>query len=197
MPIIHKTCTQCKVVKPIDEFPPDRRNSDGKQGKCRACRATNQRAYITKHPERKRESDKRFRENHPEFMREKQRAYSANNRDRLNALSAQWRRDHRSRRNEIVRAYRARHSESYRVTHQRYQARKWAAEGACTRAEWEAILEQYAPEGRCPACGNQRPMTMDHIIPLSLGGTNSINNLQPLCNHCNAVKGQKIIDYRR
>lgn len=197
MPIILKTCTQCKVAKSIDEFPPDRRNPNGKQGKCRECRAANQRAYAQRYPDRKRESDKRYRQKHPEGVKARKRAYATSNRERLNDLSAEWRKTNRDRRNEIVRAYRARHPESYRVTHQRYQARKWAAEGSCTRAEWEAILERYAPNGCCPACGQQVALTMDHVIPLSLGGTNDISNLQPLCNRCNAVKGQKIVDFRR
>ncbi|MBL7712786.1 MAG: HNH endonuclease [Chitinophagaceae bacterium] len=35
-------------------------------------------------------------------------------------------------------------------------------------------------------------MTIDHILPRSLGGDSSIQNLQPMCNSCNARKGNKI-----
>lgn len=33
------------------------------------------------------------------------------------------------------------------------------------------------------------PMTIDHIIPKVLGGTNHMDNLQPMCRHCNTRKG--------
>ena len=35
-------------------------------------------------------------------------------------------------------------------------------------------------------------MTIDHILPKSKGGTNDIENLQPMCNACNAKKADKI-----
>ncbi len=34
-------------------------------------------------------------------------------------------------------------------------------------------------------------MTIDHIIPKSKGGLNIIENLQPMCNTCNAKKADK------
>ncbi|MES2773702.1 MAG: HNH endonuclease [Bacteroidota bacterium] len=35
-------------------------------------------------------------------------------------------------------------------------------------------------------------MTIDHILPRSLGGSDSIENLQPMCNSCNHKKGNKV-----
>lgn len=48
-----------------------------------------------------------------------------------------------------------------------------------------------ASDGRC-AWGCGRPATtVDHIIPLALGGTNDFDNLMPACKPCNSSRGSR------
>jgi 5-methylcytosine-specific restriction endonuclease McrA len=63
-----------------------------------------------------------------------------------------------------------------------------------TYQEWILILERY--NHRCVCCGSKDRITIDHIVPLSVGGTDTIDNIQPLCKSCNSKKGTKTIDYR-
>lgn len=53
--------------------------------------------------------------------------------------------------------------------------------------------------GSClnPKCTHGMPLSVDHIVPVSRNGGNSLNNLQTLCSSCNSSKGSKIIDYRK
>lgn len=45
-------------------------------------------------------------------------------------------------------------------------------------------------DGRaCRFCGSSENLTIDHVIPKSIGGTNDLRNLQLLCADCNAAKG--------
>ncbi len=37
------------------------------------------------------------------------------------------------------------------------------------------------------------PLTVDHIIPVSRGGTRALENLQPMCQPCNSAKGNGCI----
>lgn len=62
------------------------------------------------------------------------------------------------------------------------------------RAEdWAMLLDWFG--GACLACGAGK-VTIDHVMPLARGGSNSIRNLQPLCGPCNSRKHMQIIDYR-
>lgn len=55
----------------------------------------------------------------------------------------------------------------------------------------ERIFIYNRNKGKCAICGEFVPFdefTVDHIIPLSKGGTNKLNNLQCTCKTCNLVK---------
>lgn len=44
--------------------------------------------------------------------------------------------------------------------------------------------------------GTRGGITVDHIIPLSVGGRDTIRNMQPAHSLCNVVKGDRV-SYRR
>jgi 5-methylcytosine-specific restriction endonuclease McrA len=79
-------------------------------------------------------------------------------------------------------------------TNKRYLLERDAA-GSYTLQEWKDLCAKY--DHRCLKCGRtDRPLSVDHIIPLSCGGSHRIENLQPLCRNCNSSKGTKRTDYR-
>ena len=48
----------------------------------------------------------------------------------------------------------------------------------------------------CVKCGSDGPLVKDHIVPVYQGGSDGIENLQPLCNRCNSSKGPDTTDHR-
>jgi len=70
---------------------------------------------------------------------------------------------------------------------ERRRARKANAVSTLTAAEWQEILVQY--DFRCAYCGKQKPITQDHIIPLTKDGNHTRDNVIPACKLCNSKKG--------
>lgn len=46
--------------------------------------------------------------------------------------------------------------------------------------------------GECAYCGkSNEPLTADHLVPQSAGGTDTPDNIVPACRHCNEVKADQ------
>ena len=58
--------------------------------------------------------------------------------------------------------------------------------------EWNQILKFC--EFKCKYCGRDGPLTVDHVKPLSKGGSHTKENVVPACLQCNVRKGSKYND---
>ncbi|WP_417913239.1 HNH endonuclease [Candidatus Electronema sp. TJ] len=47
-------------------------------------------------------------------------------------------------------------------------------------------------QGQCAKCGSRHNLEYDHIIPVAEGGSNTVRNIELLCEKCNRAKGKKI-----
>lgn len=65
--------------------------------------------------------------------------------------------------------------------------------GKHTKEEWDALAKFCG--GKCLKCGSE-DVVKDHVTPIYQGGSDAIDNLQPLCLPCNNKKGADNTDLR-
>lgn len=67
--------------------------------------------------------------------------------------------------------------------------------GTHTADQWNALVNFCGKTCvRCGATGGE--IVKDHIQPIYQGGSDGIDNLQPLCRSCNSSKGPEVEDFR-
>ena len=82
------------------------------------------------------------------------------------------------------------------VPHKERRSRRLSearAKGKHTAQQWEALVSYCG--GRCLKCGAD-DVCKDHIVPIYQGGSDGIDNLQPICSTCNSRKGSDTTDLR-
>lgn len=191
-----KICKKCGAEKSLDQYSRHPTTRDRLQTSCKECAKTFTRRYYAENRDAILASARPLR--HDKYMvnRDTERAQAAEryrkDRERILVRNQQW----RKRNPEKARAINRRISPAKRkVHHYAWVARKKRNGGTFTSAEWMALCERYG--NCCLRCGEAKPLTADHVIPLSKGGRNDIGNIQPLCGPCNSTKHTKTIDYRR
>lgn len=125
------------------------------------------------------------------------KAYREANRDKIRASNEAYREANRAIVNERLRRWIEANPERYREIQlegkHRRRTRIAGNGGSFTAAEWEGIKEAH--DYRCVKCHRREPdiaLTVDHIVPVSKGGTSYPFNLQPLCKPCNSRKHAKL-----
>lgn len=188
-----KICSHCQTRKPLDEFHHNKRFPCGRTAYCKTCKRVADLAY-------KQKNRKCLSQRQSEYYRKNiahYKAYFTEHYQKHRDANRAARRIHYAQHKERWKVYGARRVRSplmRRLDEQIRRARLARVGGKVTKAEWLAMLERYGH--KCLKCGSTERLTMDHVLPISRGGPNTIDNIQPLCLSCNSSKFDKHIDYR-
>lgn len=151
--------------------------------------------------------DKKYRGRYAGQRKAQWQRWYSENRDRVNAkkraiyaedpeLFAQLAREKREQDPEAARVadkkWKNNHREATRAQGRRRRAlKKRAPVNDLTHDQWLEI--QAAQDHRCYYCGKRRKgkLTQDHIVPLSKGGSHTVQNVIAACHSCNSRKGTR------
>lgn len=185
-----KVCRKCGETKPLDDYTIDTRYRDGRYPWCAACR----RAWRQARKERQYELHRNWKDQNRDHVRKYGREYFQTNDAQRNRNRAAGRiRDRERYHNDTE--YRKRKDAQTAAKNRRRKAALYGAPAEHhTDAEWIALCERY--DHCCLRCHRQVPLSRDHVVPVTLGGSDAITNIQPLCKVCNSWKNNRTIDFR-
>jgi 5-methylcytosine-specific restriction endonuclease McrA len=139
-------------------------------------------------------------------IKEQRKAYAQANSERLNVSRRAWKHRNKNYVAEAQRQYRKNQPEkwrewgrlwrlanpiSYKLAGHNRRVRKLNATGVCTP---EQLIDRFNFYGnRCAYCRAETKLTVDHVIPLSRGGSNWPANLRPACDRCNKTKATRTL----
>ncbi len=138
----------------------------------------------------------RWKARHPNYKAptypEKAKEHYAKNRDiylaraneRYRSMTPMQREEHNRKRRE-------RHARQPEVRNriERIRDHQKRAYGSLTKEIWDEVCKRYADT--CIYCGSVDKITIEHLQPVSKGGTNEASNLAPACLSCNSSKRDK------
>jgi hypothetical protein len=183
--VLAKPCSQCRVEKNLREFRETERGLYGRSSWCRVCERQYTRDWTDEHREdhnakrRATWSAKDWTPEEREAAAKRSREWYANpeNKERHDQWFYRWAKEN----NQAINAI-----------NQKRRARKLAADATLTSNEWLQVLDYF--NRSCAYClSSSEEMTMDHMVPLSRGGTHTADNVVPACRFCNSRKGTRSI----
>lgn len=201
-----KNCSKCGLLKPLTDFHKKKKQKSGLNPSCKACVKIETERYYAENSDAVKTRVREWRDRiPPDEMRARRReSYQRNkeaakararlwaeaNKEKRLAIAAKSAAKCRSKRTEYAKEFYWRDVERSRQK-VRYQQAVRRAAGAISIEWWQALFD-FIETGVCLYCGNHgRKMTMDHWMPVSLGGKTEVGNLIPCCQPCNSRKGGK------
>lgn len=192
-----RTCLNQRAA----EYARRKRASNPDEARARA------REYYREHREHILHHAKEWRNENIERIRERNRAYRERNRERIRIKTHEYRKSHMEYFRDKARRHRAKHparhrarARQYQITHmpevlvrnKRRRAREYNAPGQITKRDVD--LQFRSQRGKCwyCLCDISQVYEIEHIVPLSRGGTNYANNVVLACPTCNRSKHDKL-----
>lgn len=203
-----KRCTKCGIEQNLDQFYP-RSDRPGKfRAHCKTCLSEKAAHYYQENKdeinvhiakyrsangERLKQAAKRYQLAHKDKYYQNLRRWEDNNRERSNAKRRRYYRNHSELERYRRRKFGKLHPEKSQEYHGLRRARK--QNNPHERLSYKKIWKR--DKGICYLCGQsveQGDVHFDHVVPLSRGGSHTMDNVRVTHKTCNLRKNNKTVE---
>lgn len=182
-----KPCTKCGVVKSYEEFYRRSAARDGYASSCKKC----MRDCAVLVRDKRREYRHRYYEMNRTKSHADSRSWALRNMEKMRSYARRSYRKHRDVHLLATKRWRTNNPEKARLIYVRRRAVESKAKGSYMLEDWIARVVMF--KGKCAYCSRYVVrLTVDHVVPLSKGGSNNISNIVPACSECNQRKKDKV-----
>lgn len=126
-----------------------------------------------------------------ELISQKSKSYYEKNKEQCRENAIEWYNKNKETSLKRIAKWQKNNSEKVKIFKANNRAKREKVEGKFTKEDIEQILKLQKNKCAYCKCNVSKTRHIDHIMPLSKGGTNWRNNLQILCPKCNLTKNAK------
>ena len=152
---------------------------------------TEKRAYMQKYELEHAQERKDYHSKHNQEHKKEIQQYMKQNHKEHREEHLRYGREHYiAHREELLensRKYFLEHPEAHSKANHNRRALLANAPGTLTKKDIKKCLEDH--QNKCYYCNSTEHLTIDHLVPLSRGGSNTPDNIVPACKACNSRKG--------
>lgn len=210
-----KYCATCKTDKPISAFSLNRSRKDGLQHRCKQCtneystnnkdkrrayeiknkekRSARQSAYVAANRAKVLKYGAEYRAKNKDKYVDYYADYYAANKEKISAKGSKWYAENKEKIEAQKKIYNSTPMGRAVIKKARHKRRASIANAEGSHSASDIVRLMEAQGSKCACC--KRAISeiyhVDHIEPLSKGGSNWPSNLQLLCPPCNQSKSDK------
>ena len=192
-----KHCSTCFEVLPEngEYFYKQKKGKNGFGSECKQCR----KSYWRWHHKKNKEKYNQLRKER--YQKNKKRetaqvyAYREKNKKRIKEYWAHYYQRNKEQYKSHNKRYREENPGKFKEYSRRRNHRRRQAELGTkfnfSAEEWQQCLAHF--NHQCAYCGSKESLEQEHVVPVSVGGHYTADNIIPACKSCNSSKNNKIM----
>ena len=174
-----RICKGCGIAKPSTDYHADAASPDGLRARCKACRSSHMAKYYEDNREQKVAYERTRRRTQGDYLRAWDKARYQRQRDKRIELAERYGHTRRARMANVA------VDEGLTVA----KLRAMLGDECCYCGVTMTFKRGRTAEGIAP-----HRATLEHLLPISRGGSHTFDNADLACHSCNTRKNNKTVD---